>query len=192
MADFDPSKIEVNLENLGFEDDISPKEVRKRNNFGVKIANNSDCNLKWLAFEVVTEFVESKSSQVYSSIIVNGTTQGSSSKVITDTTDWYKNKFVLDQRKYKGGTWEHNLWISWPEHRDLSDYIGIYIYRIYGETFEGVKFQQLRHSQIDFDAYGHAHAIKSRSGGSSGCFVTTAAFGNAHHPTVESFRGLRD
>lgn len=154
--DIDPkSNINAKLADLGFKENITPQGISKNRVFSIEIANNGNKDIRWLRFEVFFTFKHVKQNTVYSSIIVDGTTRGSSRTCVSSDYNRYRIGRTWDQPLLKGQSRkENNLELTLP-NLDPDTCNGLNLYQIYGEFANGDKFQQFHYRAIEFDSNGY-------------------------------------
>lgn len=190
MSNFDPTQLKIVIEDQGFKDDITPEGLKKKRFFNAEIENNSNFDINWIRFEIICTYVNSKEEKIYSSIIVDGNTRGSSSKYLYKTFYWHKFGFPIENLLKKGEKIKYSdFWLDIPSENP-DECQGVELYEYFGETSDGNKFHKLTHNKIQFNSNGYASEVTSEK--ISLCFVVTAAYGDQNHPIVQTFRIFRD
>ena len=185
MADFDPNDIQVDIIVEEQKEEITPDGINNIMPWKITIINNSDTSFSWLNVDLVLGY-EWRTNH-YKDRQINGTTETSKWTVIHKS--W--RKLMITCKDISAGSVRQYAQNHIPPNNSYDDslkFLGIKVYQIYGEFLDGQQYKQRRYYEMKFDKDGVYHTTESRHP----CFVTTAAFGDPDHPTVRSFRWLRD
>lgn len=154
LQPFNINELDVEISNPKFEDDITPKGIHKKIIFDCSITNRNSVGLRFLCIELVSTFTDAHGGSAKPTKV-----PGMFFPQRAYNYRLYRSSFIAEEehlktQRYKG----EGIKIHLSQEQNQSDFVGVRLYRFYGETMAGEKFQQElpEDKKIDFDGSGRA------------------------------------